>query len=78
MNMFRELDVVKVIKRLKPDRPYIGTAGTCRPPQVGDLGTIVVIHDSGQSDISYTVECIDKDGYTIWLAEFFHEELRLI
>jgi hypothetical protein len=28
-----ELDVVEVVKLLKPDRPYTGTEGVCRPPR---------------------------------------------
>lgn len=41
MNHFDEYDVVRVIQIHQPNRHYDGTASVKRPPQIGDLGTIV-------------------------------------
>jgi hypothetical protein len=73
-----ELDVVEVIKLLRTDRPYTGTQAVCRPPRVGDTGTIVSVWNPETSDILYSVECVDKNGATVWLADFFAEELRRV
>jgi hypothetical protein len=75
-DMFRELDIVKVIKLLKTDRPYSGTEGVCRPPKMGDKGTIINVLDPEGPNTIYSVECVDKNGATLWLADFSPEELR--
>jgi hypothetical protein len=41
---------------------------------VGDTGTIVLVPET--PDILFSVECVDEDGFTVWLADFFPEELR--
>jgi len=75
---FRELDVVEVIKLLKSDRTYTGTEGVCRPPKVGDTGTIVFVHNSEEPNVMFSIECVYKNGATLWLADFFPEELRRV
>jgi tetratricopeptide (TPR) repeat protein len=75
-DMFHELDVVQVIKLLKSDRPYSGTEGVCRPPRLGDIGTIVFVSNPEASGIFFSVECMDKNGATLWLADFSFDELR--
>lgn len=75
-DIFRELDVVEVVKLLSPDRPYCGTEGVCRPPQVGDKGTIVSILSPDEPNMMFEVECVDNDGFTVWFAGFWPEELR--
>jgi len=45
-----------------------------RPPQVGDVGTIVFAYDL----TSFAVECVNDNGMTVWLADFFGEELELV
>jgi hypothetical protein len=69
-----EYAVVKVIRLLQPDRGFHGTDGVRRPPQVGDVGTIVHVYDL----TSFAVECLDGSGMTMWLADFFAEELELV
>lgn len=71
-----ELDVVEVIKLLRPNRHYTGTEGVCRPPNVGDTGTIVFVHNPEGPNVMFSVECVDKNGATVWLADFSPEELR--
>jgi hypothetical protein len=44
----------------------------CRAPKVGDIGTVVFAYDV----TSFAVECVNTDGMTVWLADFFAEELE--
>jgi tetratricopeptide (TPR) repeat protein len=77
-DMFLELDVVEIIKLLRPDRPYTGTEGVCRPPKVGDTGTVVFVQNPEGPNTLFSVECVDKNGATVWLADFSPEELRRV
>lgn len=72
MAIFNELDAVRIVKLLQPTRPFDGSKGTTRPPQVGDTGTIVTDYDG----VGYCVECVSSDGMTVWLADFAPEELE--
>jgi hypothetical protein len=67
----KELDAVKIVKLLKANRPFDGTEGVKRPPHFGDIGAIV--HFGKEV---CTVECVDSEGYTVWLADFLIEELE--
>ena len=69
-----EYGVVRVARLLRPDRALQGTPGVCRAPQVGDTGTLVYAYDV----TSFAVECVDTDGMTVWLADFFAEELEFL
>jgi len=69
-----EYGVVRVARLLRPDRPFQGTPGVCRAPQVGDAGTLVHAYDV----TSFAVECVNTDGLTVWLADFFAEELEFL
>jgi len=64
--------VVRVARLLRPDRHFQGTPGVCRAPQVGDTGTLVFAYDV----TLFAVECVNTDGMTVWLADFFAEELE--
>ena len=72
--MFDEYDVVRVKKLLMPSRPFSGTEGATRAPQIGDEGAIVFLYDPSL----FIIECVDKEGYTVWLADFAPEELELV
>ena len=72
--MFDEYDVVRVKKLLTPSRPFSGTEGATRSPQIGDKGTIVFLYDQSL----FIIECVDKEGYTVWLADFEKSELALV
>ena len=78
MPSLREYDVVRIARLLKADRFYSGTEGVMRPPALGDLATIC--HENAPFDPigSVVVEMVDRDGNTIWLADFAKEELELI
>lgn len=69
-----EYGVVRVAHLLRPDRHFQGTPGVCRAPQVGDTGTLVYAYDL----TSFAVECVSTDGMTVWLADFFAEELEFL
>ena len=71
--MVREYSIVRVIKLNKSDRNFDGTGGVKRPPQIGDTGTVVHMADGG-----CIVECTDRDGMTVWLADFLNEEIEEI
>lgn len=71
---FDEYSVVRVARLLQSDRSFQGTAGVSRKPEIGDIGTIVHVYDM----TSFAVECMNDDGMTVWLADFFAEELELV
>lgn len=79
MNHLKEYDVVRVTKLDQPNRHYDGTESVKRLPQIGDLGTIVHVY-SGAQDINpaYIVECVDRNGFTVWMADFTAGELELV
>lgn len=69
--MFNEHDCVKIVKLLTNNRHFDGTENIKRSPKVGDEGTVVnVIAEN------YTVECVDSDGLTVWLADFVVDEIE--
>jgi hypothetical protein len=69
-----EYGVVRVARLLRPDRHFQGTPGVCRASQVGDTGTVVFAYNVA----SFAVECVNTDGMTVWLADFFAEELEFL
>jgi hypothetical protein len=73
-----EFDVVRVVQLLTPDRRSDGSEGVARPPQLGDVGVIVHVYSKDGMISGYIVECLAKNGYTIWLADFVPEELELV
>jgi ribosomal protein L32E len=79
MDSFREYDVVRVKKLEQPWRYFDGTESVMRPPQIGDVGTIVHMPPDTQGLKSMCiVECVDNEGYTVWLADFTIDELELV
>lgn len=73
---YRELSTVKVVKLLVESREYQGTEGLARAPQVGDTGAIVHRHQPQTGVQAYDVECVGRQGETLWLATFQHDELQ--
>jgi hypothetical protein len=69
-----EYGIVRVAHLLQPDRTFQGAKNVCRAPEVGDIGTIVFAYDK----TSFAVECVNKEGMTVWLADFFAEELEFL
>lgn len=69
-----EYGIVRVARLLRPDRHFQGTPEVYRAPQVGDIGTLVYAYDV----TSFSVECVNTEGMTVWLADFFAEELEFL
>lgn len=74
---FTEYDVVEIVRLATDTRHFQGTEGVARAPAVGDVATIVMIceAENGQYLI---LEMVDDGGYTVWLADFSGDELRLV
>ena len=72
MSGFSEYDFVRVVRLAVSGRAYRGTNGASRPPQIGDVGTIVFVY--GEHD--FAVECVAEGGMTAWLADFHSDELE--
>ena len=70
-----EYEVVRVIAKIPADR--IDHGSSKRPPQIGDLGAVVLAHAAqpGHS-AAFIVECVGSDGRTIWVADIFASELE--
>lgn len=69
-----ELDVVEVAALMQAHRHFDGTEGVRRAPRIGDLATVVHVLEPGRAFIA---EAVDSEGYTLWVADFHVEELRL-
>jgi hypothetical protein len=69
-----ELDVVSVKALLQSDRQFSGSDGVSRAPRIGDLAAVVHVLQPGRA---FTVEAVDSEGYTLWVADFLAEELQL-
>jgi hypothetical protein len=74
----REYDIVRVVRLLSPTRYFSGTEAVSRPPQIGDQAVICHEYEPNNPAAAVAVEMIDRNGYTIWLADFAREELELI
>lgn len=71
-----QYDLVRIRQLFQPATEYDGWRVNQRPPQVGDVGTLLdVLHAPGLPD-RYVVESSDTDGVTVWLGDFASEELE--
>ncbi len=73
-SLIEELDVVRVVALRDSARQFSGTEGVCRAPRIGDLASVVHVLEPGRAFIVEAVEC---SGFTLWLADFQAEELKL-
>lgn len=71
MGQFRDYTTVKVKQLLTANREFTGTNSVSRSPRVGDMGTVLESHEG-----NYTVESVDPEGFTVWLADFEPDELE--
>ena len=77
MSGLRQYGMVRVRQLLQPPGAYNGWRVNQRPPQVGDVGTVLDIFpgvDGGPD--CYVVESSGPDGITIWLGDFMADELE--
>jgi hypothetical protein len=71
--------LVRVRQLVRPPEEYDGWKVNKRPPQVGDVGTIVdVLTAPGLQEEDYVVECSGPDGVDLWLGDFSFDELELL
>ena len=73
-----EYDTVRISRLLSPSREYSGTEGVKRPPQIGDEAVICHEYEPDNPAATMAVEMVDREGNTIWLADFAPEELELV
>ena len=75
---FREYNVVRVIAPIPANR-IDRNAGEAREPQVGDIGTILIVHSiqPGQES-AFIVESVGADGHTLWMADILASELEQV
>lgn len=72
-------DQVRVIALTGAAVDHLVIVTSVRPPQVGDVGTVVDIADRlGGSGRYYTVACRLPGARPIWLATFAAHELELV
>lgn len=63
-------DIVRVVRLNQSERWFAGM----RPPQVGDIGTVLMRYDP----VTFVVECIADEVTTLWLADFQSDEIELV
>jgi hypothetical protein len=76
-----EYDIVfvKVIHKNINRVTASNSSHSTRAPEIGDIGTIVhKLKIQNNQTQGYIVECIDKNGFTIWLSDFVSEELEIL
>lgn len=71
-----EMDPVRVVRLLDPERRFQGTDGVRRAPRVGDVGMILHEMHPGDPSAPVVVEMTDAEGLTVWLADFERGELE--
>jgi len=70
--------LVRIRRLLQSLDQYDGWRLNQRPPQVGDVGTLLdILHLTGFQD-RYVVESSGKDGLSVWLADFTADEIESI
>ncbi|TXD45560.1 DUF4926 domain-containing protein [Xanthomonas campestris] len=70
-----EFDIVRVIANIPDAR--IDHDSSQRPPQIGDLGAVVLVHAVQPGhEAAFAVECVGSEGRTIWLADISASELE--
>ena len=78
MEGLKQYELVRVRQLLKPAVEYDGWRVNQRPPQVGDVGTLLdILHAPGLPD-RYVVESSGTNGITAWLGDFAAEELEAV
>ena len=72
-------DQVRVIALTGPALDHVVVVTAVRPPQIGDIGTVVDIADRlGGVGRHYTVACGQPGAPPTWLATFAAHELELV
>lgn len=77
ISKFYDYDTVRVLC-VPVDSAQKLWEGSIREPRVGDIGTIVEINNRTPLLPKYVIECVSRDGRTIWMAEFESFQLELV
>ena len=70
-----ELQQVRVVTISDRPEDHLAVSGALAAPAVGDVGTIVAINATPGRPAVYTVESVQPDGRTRWVADFTAQEL---
>lgn len=62
----KEYDVVEVISKPEGNEEI----------EIGDIGTVLIVHDSSKEHGAYEVECVLEDGTNKWLTTLKRENIR--
>lgn len=76
-SVFKPLLRVRVQKLLHDAQSYDGWRVNKRAPQVGDCGTVLDVLSGPNLPNKYVVESCLHDGSSLWLADFYAEELEI-
>lgn len=68
-------DMVRVLVDVPETRSLGGSGRVARGPLKGDIGTVLEVW--GDDDPLFLAECIDQEGWTIWVCDFSPGEIEL-
>ncbi|WP_156401405.1 hypothetical protein [Duganella sp. Root1480D1] len=74
----KEYEFVRVRQLIQSAGHLDGWRVNQRAPAPGDVGTLLDILTAPGLPNKYVVECSGKDGITIWLADFYEEEIERV
>lgn len=74
----KEYEPVRVRQLIQSADDLDGWRVNQRAPTPGDVGTLLDILTAPGLPNKYVVECSGKDGISIWLADFFEEEIERV
>jgi hypothetical protein len=75
---FKEYELVRVRQLIQPVEDLDGWRLNQRAPAPGDVGTLLDILTVPGLPNKYVVECSGNDGVSVWLADFFEEEIERV
>src|SRR5262249_15093549 len=78
MERLKQYGLVRVRQLLQPAVEYDGWRVNQRPPQLGDVGSLLDILNAPGLPDRYVVESSGADGITVWLGDFAAEELEAV
>jgi hypothetical protein len=71
-------DLIKVLTSLDASRSIGGSSSVERGPIAGDVGTVLEVWSSPDGSSVFMAECVNREGYTVWLCEFEEHEVELL
>lgn len=74
--MFELYTPVRVHQLVQPSESYDPWGLNQRSPRVGDVGVLIDLLRAPGAPDRYVVELSGSGGVSVWLAEFFAEELE--